>query len=471
MILCTFRSKLFLYLCRVNGGTLLLQRPSAQHMKPETKQNRMNKQQAAVLYLRSRYVEPGNIRHDTVTNRLQIRKQPPDEHTDLLDNPARGTEWQDMTTQDINSIVCACAAENDIAVSGREMLTALQSDIVPDVHPIRAWLDGCPRYNPVVMPDFIGMLSGQVHIADPTPERQRLWDICFKKWFVAMVASWLDDAVVNHQVLVLIGKQGIYKTTWLEHLLPPALRVYCSKLANTRDMNRDERLRIAESALINLDEIDSMNPRELNQLKSLITASDVNERAAYAYTKERRVRLASFCASGNRSEFLSDTTGNRRWLPFEIESIDSPFSTGIPYDLVYAQAVYTIRSTSFPYWFDLDEIDLLEQHNDRFRAKAGEEELLPLLFGIPAEGLGEFLTTAQISERLTTYGNIKQPMPLNRLGMLLGKMGYYAARKRTESTVLRGWLVAPRSADELKLLRKNDVEPVETMYTSPLPET
>ncbi len=61
-----------------------------------------------------------------------------------------------------------------------------------------------------------------------------------------MVASWLSDEVVNQQVLVLVGKQGIYKTTWLEHLLPPELRAYGCKMANSTQLNKDERLRIAE---------------------------------------------------------------------------------------------------------------------------------------------------------------------------------------------------------------------------------
>jgi hypothetical protein len=62
----------------------------------------------------------------------------------------------------------------------------------------------------------------------------------------------------------------------------------------------------------------------------------------------------------------------------------------------------------FNYWFDLDDISTLEEHNDSFRAQDSEEQLLPILFDIPAEGKGEFMTTAQISERLVTYGNIKK---------------------------------------------------------------
>ena len=261
-----------------------------------------------------------------------------------------------------------------------------------------------------------------------------------------MVASWLKDEVVNHQVLVLIGRQGIFKTTWLEHLIPPHLRTYCCKLANSTQLSKDDRLRIAEFGLINMDELDAMTPRELNAMKSVITSTDVNERAAYGYTKERRVRLASFCASSNKREFLTDMTGNRRWLPFEVDSIQNPFHTTLPYDLMYAEALYLIDN-DFNYWFDLEEIDTLEQHNEVFRAQDSEEQLLPILFDIPAEGKGEFMTTAHISERLVTYGNIKKPMALNRLGILL------AAHKYQKKTIgpkrLRGWLVYQRDTNEI----------------------
>ncbi|MBQ6985044.1 MAG: hypothetical protein IJQ20_09010, partial [Paludibacteraceae bacterium] len=85
----------------------------------------------------------------------------------------------------------------------------------------------------------------------------------------------------------------------------------------------------------------------------------VSERAAYGYTKERRIRLASFCASGNKQEFLTDLTGNRRWLPFHTTSIQNPFYITLPYEQIYAQAKFLIDN-GFQYWFDLDDIDVLE---------------------------------------------------------------------------------------------------------------
>ncbi|MBQ8386113.1 MAG: hypothetical protein IJX48_01520 [Paludibacteraceae bacterium] len=462
----------------------------------------MTKQETAIKYITENYLDYNRLRHDVIADKMQVRDE---------------TEWREMTKHDINSIVCHCAQEYDANITSREVMTALQSDLIPDVHPLREYVLSCGEWT-AEQPDWIDLVASQVHVRESATDRceapvdrhfvavdgrsaapvvfhnestasnaselqcsasetnyseathssqserseaDRLWRVCFKKWFVAMVTSWMKDEVVNHQVLVLIGKQGIFKTTWLEHLIPPHLRAYACKLANSNDLNKDERLRIAEFGLISLDEIDSMNNRELNQLKSVITATDVNERAAYAYTKERRVRLASFCASGNRRDFLTDITGNRRWLPFEVESIQNPFYTLLPYERMYAQAWALAQDPLFSYWFDLDEIEVLEEHNQHFRDESNEEQLLPILFDVPAEGRGEFMTTAQISERLVTYGNIKKPMALGRLGVLMGSMGYRSVTRGNRQARLRGWIVYQRDTEEIaankKLLAKECV--------------
>ena len=437
----------------------------------------MTKQEAAIKYIMENYLDYRRLRHDIVADKLQVRVahslSAPHNATSVIGDPAEdaalsgyslefkgGEYWREMTKHDINSIVCHCAQEYDANITSREVMTALQSDLIPDVHPLREYVLSCGEWTEE-QPDWIDWVAQQVTVKPLGDEAkgdkargERLWRGGFKKWFVAMVASWMKDEVVNHQVLVLIGKQGIFKTTWLEHLIPPHLRAYACKLANSNDLNKDERLRIAEFGLISLDEIDSMNNRELNQLKSVITATDVNERAAYAYTKERRVRLASFCASGNRRDFLTDITGNRRWLPFEVESIQNPFYTILPYERMYAQAWALAQDPLFSYWFDLDEIEVLEEHNQHFRDESNEEQLLPILFDVPAEGKGEFMTTAQISERLVTYGNIKKPMALSRLGMVLGAAGYQSTRPKIGGRLIRGWLVYQRDTDEIASLKR-----------------
>ena len=393
-----------------------------------------NRQEIVCNYIYENYVQFDRLRHDVISNKVQIRR---------ADNL-----WTDITTADVNDIVCDCSAESGLQITAREVLAVLQSHRIPDVHPLREYVLNCRPYT-AGQPDWIAWLASRVTVAGGE-EEQKLWVSTFRKWFVAMVAGWLSDEAVNQQVLVLIGKQGIFKTTWLEHLLPPELRAYSCKMANSTSLNKDERLRIAEYGLIALDEIDAMGSRELNVLKSVITASDISERAAYGYTKERRIRLASFCASGNKQEFLTDLTGNRRWLPFQVENIQNPFFITLPYEQIYAEAKYLIEM-GFQYWFDLDDIETIEAHNEPFRAQENEEQLLAVYFDIPRGGEGQFMTTAEISDKLVIKGSIKKPMSMSRLGMVLQQAGFHS--KRIGKARTRGWLVRERGMEEVNANR------------------
>ena len=433
------------------------------------------RQQIACEWLEENYLNYGSLRHDVVTDRLQIRIADSLEDGSAYSLEFRGKEnWRNLTDKDINTMVCQCVAEKGVNISTNEMWTALKSDMVPAVHPLRAWLDGLRPYT-ADQPDWIDFVASQVKVKPSGEEAkgdkargEELWRACFKKWFVAMVASWMKDEVVNHTVLVLVGRQGIFKTTWLDNLIPPELRAYSSKLPLSGQISKDDRLRLCENGMLNIDELDAMCGREMNIVKSLLTSTDVNERAAYGRLKERRVRLASFCASTNKREFLTDITGNRRWLPFEVESIQNPFHTIIPYERLYAQAKALVEEGMFSYWFDMEEMDVLEAHNEEFRALENEEELLKVYFAVPASDSmnAKFLTTAEISEKLISAGNIKRPMSLSRLGMILGQHGFIASRQGTPAR--RGWIVYERDSEEInaerKLLSKAAIASTDSVY-------
>ena len=406
----------------------------------------MSKMSECIAFITEHYLQYNTIRYDAISNKLQIQVVPTSPST----GEAGVTLWREMNSIDINNIVCQCAQECQANITSSDVMTVLKSDLVPKVHPLRDYVDSLKPYTPD-QPDWIDMVARQVRVKPSGEEAkgEELWRECFKRWFVAMVTSWMKDEVVNHTCLILVGRQGCYKSSFLESLIPPHLRGYSCKMPISSQLSKDERLRIAEFGMINLDELDCLSAREMSMLKSLMTATDVNERAAYAYTKERRMRLASFCGSTNNREFLSDLSGSRRWLPFEVESIQNPFHTTLPYDLMYAQAKYLAESGTFTYWFDSDEIAVLEQHNEEFRSRAGEEELLPILFDVPAEGKGEFMTSAQIREKLVSFGGIKKPMALNTLGILLSKAGYKTVRRRLGGSQVRGWLVYQRTSDEI----------------------
>ena len=207
---------------------------------------------------------------------------------------------------------------------------------------------------------------------------------------------------------------------------------------------------LCENALVCLEEIDELKPADLNQLKALVTARSINERAAYARNKERRAHIASFCGTGNNPHFLSDPTDNRRWLVVEVLDIDDPHLQPFNYTGIYSQALALWKS-GFRYWFNQQEIRVLNERNREFEVPNLEEELVLTYFRPPFPGSKPiFMKVANILERIN--GCIRQPLSPNRLGIMMRKLGFQPHRINGQ----RGFLVIERMPDEIQASRKVD---------------
>ena len=361
--------------------------------------------------------------------------------------------WHEMKDRDENDLYMDCCAESGVNVTDKLFHTVLNSSVVPVVNPLREYVMTLPAWTPE-MPDYIGQAAAMVHMA--TDEEDDLWRVCFPKWFVAMVAGWTDDQIVNHQVIVLVGRQGIFKSTWINRLLPPQLQAYSTDHVDIDRLDKDEELRAAEYGLINIDELDKLTDRQLNKLKSMITTQHVDVRAPFGRHKEKRVRVASYAASGNKEEFLTDQTGNRRWLPFHVMAVDSPYIHILPYDGMYAQARYLLEN-GFNYWFDEVDIKTLEHHVDEFMIPTSEEELIPLYYS-PAkleDGGSVFVSLSEISAKITSYGNLKKNPEPRRLGAIMTKLGF--KKERSGHGGRRGYYVLEHSQTEIDRLRHPEI--------------
>ena len=295
--------------------------------------------------------------------------------------------------------------------------------------------------------DYIRELAQTVRVKGGEQE-QMLWHLYLKKWLVGMVASWISDDVVNNVILVLIGEQGAYKTTWFNYLLPPPLKQYFYTKTNANRMSKDDILTLAQYALVCCEELDTMRPAELNQLKAAVTMPSIDERAAYAHYHEHRKHIASFCGTGNNTQFLSDPTGNRRWLPFEVESIVSPRDHPFHYEGIYSQALALYKS-GFQYWFTKEEIQELNRHNRQFETPHLERELVSLYFRVPKEGEnGMFMTSARAIQIVGT--GISQKLNPTRVGLSFNELGFQRVRYHG----IRGYLVIQRTAEEMQAYQK-----------------
>lgn len=376
------------------------------------------------------------LRLNTVLNRIEFRNKTSEGEATTTAN------WEPMADYDENSVY------RNLLLAGFKVRMStlhniLNSDFVTRFDPFQAYFDSLPPWDGVT--DYIGQLAASV-----TTTRQPYWERCLRKWFVAMVAGWLRPEVVNHSVLLLVGTQGIYKTSWSLRLMPPPLERYrYSGIINPRD--KDSMFTLSQCGLINNEEVENLSQRELNEFKAMITQSVINERAAYGRNKEYLVRRASFIGSGNNKDILVDTTGNRRWLCFEVLAIRPAEEFAFPYEGMYAQAK-ALLDGGFRYWFDKAETRDVNDENGDFVLRSVEEEQLMVWFRVPAPGEpGDYLTASQIMGKLMVW--VRTPMSVVRIGRALKATGFSTIKKDG----IKMYKVVERSLEEVEANKKSQV--------------
>ena len=365
---------------------------------------------------------------------VKLRRNVITSRTEYLDKAV----WRPINDTKVNSLWKDMSKTKRVNV--QDIYRIIESDFVAEFHPFREYLESLTKCEES---DFIRNLAETVRVKGGERE-QALFYLYLKKWLVAMVAGWVDESVVNNVILVLIGEQGSYKTTWFNYLLPPELKQYFYTKTNSNRMTKDDLLTLAQYGLVCCEELDTMSPRDLNQLKAAVTMPSIDERAAYAHYHEHRKHIASFCGTGNNVQFLSDPTGNRRWLPFEIEQIRNPREHPFNYEGIYSQA-YRLYREGFQFWFDQDEIKRLSRHNEHYETPKQERELVDVYFRKPRElEGGEFMPVSRAMQ--IVGGNTVQTLSDVRLGRAFRDLGFVCKRNSQG----RGYIVVCRTTEEIK---------------------
>ena len=388
-------------------------------------------------------------------------------------------QWQPISDRIVNTLWSQMSSV--LRVNIQDVYRVIESDYVPAFNPFVEYLESLPEWHEGDH-DYIADLAATVKIKGEqehieSPEAARLkgtaqegtsqegtaqegtaqeadfslftFPYSLKKWLVGMVAGWISEDVVNNVILVFIGEQGAYKTTWFNYLLPPQLKQYFYTKTNANRMTRDDLLTLAQYGLVCCEELDTMRPAELNQLKAAVTMPSIDERAAYAHFHEHRKHIASFCGTGNNVSFLSDPTGNRRWLPFEVESIVSPREHPFCYEGIYSQALALYKS-GFTFWFTKEEIQEQNRHNRKFETPRLEHELVDLYFRRPLEHENSmFMTSSRVLQIIGS--GITQKLSATRIGMAFSELGFQRVRYHG----IRGYLVMQRTAEEIMAYQKS----------------
>jgi len=338
----------------------------------------------------------------------------------------------EFTDSDLNSIYITLRSEEKIQIGYEDLKRILSSDYVERFHPLIRYLHDLENWDDY---DYIHELAGTVKCEE---DDKTHWELCLKKWLVAVVACVLNDKEVNHTAIIFQGEQGIGKSRWIMRLVPKELSDYVFT-GNIIPSDKDSKLAVVKNFIINLDELETLNREEIGFLKSLMTQKEIQIRKPYGHYEEKYIRRSSFIGSVNKKEFLNDMTGTRRFLCFEIVALQTDHNVDM--NKVFAQALHLYKNR-YEYWFDKNDSDEITKRNEKFAFRSIEEEKILGRFRVikKDDPMAEFLTSTEIAEKIFEGKQITNPIT-RQIGMVLNKYKFEKMSKRTAGQSIKKWAV------------------------------
>ena len=282
----------------------------------------------------------------------------------------------------------------DIRVSIKDVRNFLESDYIKNYNPIDEYLFQC--YDKWDGKDHIRALARTVPTANPH------WADWFYTWFLGMVDQWCGYShrqYGNSVAPLLISKQGYNKSTFCRRLLPPELQWgYSDNLILSE--KRQVYQAMAQFMVINLDEFNQISPQvQQGFLKNLIQLPTLKYKPPYGSHVMEFPRLASFIATSNMKDILSDPSGNRRFIGVELTG---PIDVSVRpnYQQLFAQALSALNNGEKSY-FDAQQVKLIMKSNSQFEIIQPIDQYFLLYFElVEDEKEGEYLTAAEIFDYL-----------------------------------------------------------------------
>ena len=282
----------------------------------------------------------------------------------------------------------------DIRVSIKDVRNFLESDYIKNYNPIDEYLFQC--YDKWDGKDHIRALARTVPTANPH------WADWFYTWFLGMVDQWRGYShrqYGNSVAPLLISKQGYNKSTFCRRLLPPELQWgYSDNLILSE--KRQVYQAMAQFMVINLDEFNQISPQvQQGFLKNLIQLPTLKYKPPYGSHVMEFPRLASFIATSNMKDILSDPSGNRRFIGVELTG---PIDVSVRpnYQQLFAQALSALNNGEKSY-FDAQQVKLIMKSNSQFEIIQPIDQYFLLYFElVDDEKEGDYLTAAEIFDYL-----------------------------------------------------------------------
>ena len=233
-------------------------------------------------------------------------------------------------------------------------------------NPVKDWIDSEPWDGKDRLNDFLNTIQSS---------QPKIKDMLLTKWLISAIAAVYEDEFAAEGILVFQGAQGLGKTMWFKRLANYQ-QGWLLEGATLNPSSKDSVKQAVSYWLVELGELEStFRKSDIDQLKAFVTKQADELRLPYDRTFTDYQRRTAFYASVNAREFLTDTSGNRRFWVVPVTHID--YNHKINMQQLWAQVAEQLYEKGKKNWFlTSEERGMLNDHNESFRTQSAVEDLL-----------------------------------------------------------------------------------------------
>lgn len=299
-----------------------------------------------IIFQHDKFIK-GNFKLNVFDNKRYVCRSLPWRRVDSIE-PFRDVDYSGLR----NYIECIYGIVSSQKVDDALSLEFERNKFHPIVDYIKAqtW-DGIPRVDTLLI-DYFGA-------ADNAYTRGAI-----RKMLCAAVARVFEPGTKFDSILILVGDQGTYKSTFVKKLG----RDWFSDTFTTVQ-GKEAFEQIQGAWIIEIAELSGLKKAEIETIKHYISKREDSFRPAYGRVVETYKRQCVFFGTTNSKDFLRDPTGNRRFMPIDVNMANATKSvatdlTDEDINQIWAEA-YKLYLADEPLYFNEEESAIASVEQDK----------------------------------------------------------------------------------------------------------